>query len=204
MKKILMALTLVGLIQVSAEAQTKSCTCKTSHHTAMHHSTTHHHYAYRHMHRLSPANTRIVSAQRYADERAVATSTLPPATPTSKANTNLVPDNLSAFGSPAVYKEKYSYSDQNNNINNNVTLAPTSGRNNGRPSPCRSLNYASNNRVHAYAGYRRHNIIVNDDMNNPYQGEPSRQNDGVKKNEQRNLNAYQTGIVLPGNDGSRP
>lgn len=203
MKKILMALTLVGLIQVSAEAQTKTCSCKTSHHTAMHHRTTHHHYAYRHMHRLHPANTRIVSAQRYADERAVAVSTNPPAPLKSKADTTLMPDNLSAFGSPAVYKVDRPYSDQNNN-NSNVTLAPTSLRNNGRPSPCHSLNYAANNRVHAYAGYRRHNIIVNDDMNNPYQGEPSKQNDGVKKNEHRNLNAYQTDMILPANDGSRP
>jgi hypothetical protein len=49
--------------------------------------------------------------------------------------------------------------------------------------------------------YRRHNIIVDEDMDNPYKGKPSRQNDGVQKNEERNLNVNQTSIDLPPNNG---
>jgi len=48
----------------------------------------------------------------------------------------------------------------------------------------------------------RHNIkVVQDAPHNPYEGKPSRQNDGVKKNEQRNMN-YQTGQPLPPSNGS--
>ncbi len=49
--------------------------------------------------------------------------------------------------------------------------------------------------------YRRHNIIVDEDMDNPYKGLPSRQNDGVQKNEERNINVNQTSIELPPNNG---
>lgn len=199
MKKIVMALMIVGLVQISAEAQTKSCSCQ-----AKRHHVTRHHLAYRHTKTMHPLVYRTV--RQTANDEAMATSTVPPTVPVAKAKNELVPDNLSAIGTPTVYKEKVIVwtGDQNSNNNNNVNLAPTSSRRATRTSPCRSINYAANNRVHAYAGYRRHNIIVNDDMNNPYQGEPSKQNDGVRKNEQRNINAYQTSMVLPGNDGSRP
>lgn len=200
MKKILMALTLVGLIQVSADAQSKDCTCKTK----KHHAVKHHHMAYRHTKTMRPLVYRPLD-QRTDNDMAISTATVPPTVPVAKAQTELVPDNLSGIGTPTVYKEKtIVWTGSENNGNGNVNLAPTSGRNANRTSPCRAINYAANNRVHAFAGYRRHNIVVNDDMNNPYQGEPSKQNDGVIKNEHRNLNAYQTGMVLPGNDGSRP
>jgi len=54
----------------------------------------------------------------------------------------------------------------------------------------------------SYRGpYRRHNIIVDEDMDNPYKGKPSLQNDGVQKNEERNLNVGQTSIDLPPSNG---
>lgn len=197
MKKMLMALMFIGLVQISAEAQSKSCSC-----SAKRHHTTKHHLAYRHTRTMHPLVYRTMRER--ANDEAIATSNVPPTVPVAKAKNELVPDNLSGIGTPTVYKEKVIVWTGDQNNNNNVNLAPTTGRRTMRTSPCRSINYAANNRVHAYAGYRRHNIVVNDDMNNPYQGEPSRQNDGVKKNEQRNINAYQTSMVLPGNDGSRP
>jgi len=51
--------------------------------------------------------------------------------------------------------------------------------------------------------YRRHNnMMIIDDMDNPYHGLPSRQYDGPVKNEERNKNVNQTSIDLPANDGS--
>lgn len=49
--------------------------------------------------------------------------------------------------------------------------------------------------------YRHHNIIVDDDMDNPYKGKPSKQYDGPVKNEERNINVNQTSIDLPPNNG---
>ncbi|MDR3678851.1 MAG: hypothetical protein P4L41_02720 [Flavipsychrobacter sp.] len=58
------------------------------------------------------------------------------------------------------------------------------------------------NTVNSYEGfYRRHNIVVSDDMHKPYEGEASRQYDGPAKNEERNLNVNQTSIYLPPNSG---
>lgn len=55
--------------------------------------------------------------------------------------------------------------------------------------------------THHHSSYTRHNIKVhNDAMDNPYHGRNSRQNDGVKRNERRNLN-YNTGQPLPSSDG---
>ena len=76
--------------------------------------------------------------------------------------------------------------------------------------PCNTVaantmdNTVSMNSASAYTGYyRRHNIMVSDDANAPYQGEPSRQYDGPAKNEYRNMNVNQTSIYLPPNDGGR-
>jgi hypothetical protein len=55
--------------------------------------------------------------------------------------------------------------------------------------------------------YTRHHIkVYYDNMNNPYRGLPSRQNDGVKKNEMRNLNVTATsfGADIPASDGTMP
>ena len=66
-----------------------------------------------------------------------------------------------------------------------------------------SANDLSMNSVHSYAGYyRKHNIVVSDDMRAPYEGEPSRQWDGPVKNEVRNINTNQSSIYLPPNTGS--
>lgn len=54
---------------------------------------------------------------------------------------------------------------------------------------------------HRGTSYTHHNIKVqNDAMDNPYHGRNSKQNDGVKKNEHRNMN-YNTGQPLPPNNG---
>lgn len=56
---------------------------------------------------------------------------------------------------------------------------------------------------HHRSAYSRHNIKVNNDaMDNPYHGKNSRQNDGAKKNDHRNMN-YNTGQPLPPSDGSK-
>lgn len=55
--------------------------------------------------------------------------------------------------------------------------------------------------THHHGSYTHHNIKVqNDAMDNPYHGKNSRQNDGVKKNEHRNMN-YNSGQPLPPSDG---
>ena len=54
----------------------------------------------------------------------------------------------------------------------------------------------------SYTGpYRHHNIIVNDNMDNPYKGKPSKQYDGPAKNDVRNLNVNQSSIELPPSSG---
>jgi len=54
---------------------------------------------------------------------------------------------------------------------------------------------------HRSSSYAHHNIKVNNDaMDNPYHGKNSRQNDGVKKNDHRNMN-YNSGQPLPSSDG---
>lgn len=59
------------------------------------------------------------------------------------------------------------------------------------------------NRTYSFEGYmRRHNIVVNDEMRNPYEGEPSRQYDGPKRNEYRNLNSNNSSVSLPPSDGN--
>ncbi len=78
-------------------------------------------------------------------------------------------------------------------------------------SPCASpstVSYVRNNRGNMYSAPPvRHNRVFTwtDDMHNPYDGKPSKQNDGVKKNEYRNLNftTTSTGGELPANDGSK-
>jgi len=58
-------------------------------------------------------------------------------------------------------------------------------------------------RPHHKSSYTRHNIKVNNDaMDNPYHGKNSRQNDGVKKNDHRNMN-YNSGQPLPPSDGGK-
>jgi len=49
----------------------------------------------------------------------------------------------------------------------------------------------------------KHNISVTDnDDRKAYEGKTSKQNDGVKKNEQRNLNYQNNGANLPPSNGS--
>ena len=80
----------------------------------------------------------------------------------------------------------------------------------GKKSPCTvptaaiPVSYSTTNTTPNYP-YRRHNILVwTDDMNNPYQGKESRQNDGLDKLRQRNMNVVitSTGGYLPPSDGS--
>src|ERR1700744_4499976 len=55
---------------------------------------------------------------------------------------------------------------------------------------------------HTMTTTSRHGIKVTQDApHNPYEGKPSQQNDGVKKNEQRNMN-YQSGQPLAPSNGS--
>lgn len=70
--------------------------------------------------------------------------------------------------------------------------------------PCDDPSVALNvNHISSYQGYyRKHNIIVSDDMHNPYEGKVSQQNDGPAENDYRNLNYNQTSIYLPPNSGS--
>ncbi len=56
-------------------------------------------------------------------------------------------------------------------------------------------------------GYQKHNIKVSDngnenDNHNVYEGKPSRSNDGVKKNEYRNMNVGNTNAGLAPSNGS--
>ncbi len=95
-----------------------------------------------------------------------------------------------------------------------MTVVNFSAEAKGKKSPCASVtttrtktvdaNYVTNKE--ADYPYAKHHIYVwTDDMHNPYEGKPSRQNDGVKTNEQRNMNVTMasTGGDLPANDGSR-
>jgi hypothetical protein len=61
----------------------------------------------------------------------------------------------------------------------------------------------SMNTVNSYEGfYKKHNIIVSDDMHKPYEGEASRQYDGPAKNDYRNMNVNQTSMFLPPSSGA--
>jgi hypothetical protein len=61
--------------------------------------------------------------------------------------------------------------------------------------------------AHAKAAtvHSKHNIKFSDnDARAPYEGKHSMANDGVKKNESRNLNYQNNSTVLPANNGSMP
>ncbi|MBA3829624.1 MAG: hypothetical protein H0X33_11855 [Taibaiella sp.] len=115
-------------------------------------------------------------------------------TATNTTTTTLVPDNMSGALAPAVMT--------------NTHVAPSSPNNTDAmaANDFSDASAMSMNNVNAYSGYytRHHIRFSNDDMDNPYEGKPSRQNDGVKKNEYRNLNTNQTNMKLPANDGTRP
>ena len=67
-------------------------------------------------------------------------------------------------------------------------------------TPCTSATTETNGN-----DYWHHNIKVSyDNADNPYEGLPSKQNDGPQKNEERNLNTNQSDMVLPANDGTMP
>jgi len=60
---------------------------------------------------------------------------------------------------------------------------------------------------HSTHGYKKHNIAVSDngnenDNHNVYEGKPSRSNDGVKKNEYRNMNVGNTNAGLAPSNGN--
>jgi hypothetical protein len=57
------------------------------------------------------------------------------------------------------------------------------------------MGYSGNARYHSRIR------VTYDDMNDPYQGKPSMQNDGVQKNIQRNINYLDAANPLPPNDG---
>lgn len=82
-----------------------------------------------------------------------------------------------------------------------------------KKSPCNTVaaasvvpaSYTTQGSVPTYPYTKHHIRVWTDDMHNPYEGKPSQQNDGVKKNEQRNINFTMTasGGDLPANDGTR-
>ncbi|HXS38465.1 MAG TPA: hypothetical protein VN721_17310 [Flavipsychrobacter sp.] len=66
-------------------------------------------------------------------------------------------------------------------------------------TPCTSTTTETN------SNYWHRNIRVSyDNADNPYEGLPSKQNDGAQKNDERNLNTNQSEMVLPANDGTMP
>ncbi len=59
------------------------------------------------------------------------------------------------------------------------------------------------NTVNSYEGYyRKHNIVVSDEMDKPYKGEASRQYDGPAKNEYRNMNFENTSQYIAPSSGN--
>jgi|GEM_PF-3855067 len=59
------------------------------------------------------------------------------------------------------------------------------------------------NTVNSYEGfYRKHNILVSDEMDKPYKGEASRQWDGPAKNEYRNMNYNNTTEYIAPSSGN--
>lgn len=65
--------------------------------------------------------------------------------------------------------------------------------------------HSIHHRVAKSSMHSKHNIKFSDnDARAPYEGKHSQANDGVKKNENRNLNYQNTSTVLPANNGSVP
>jgi hypothetical protein len=81
-----------------------------------------------------------------------------------------------------------------------MTPASVGANTNILPTATENVQSAQTNQASpSYTGnYQQHNIAVfYDDPRNPYEGLPSRQDDGPGKNEERNLNFNQTSVTLP-------